>query len=575
MIKSITSKLTVKSQTLIIVAIGITIMMLLTSLFTTHVVNSQSRTLMLKNAIQIAEGLAKQSVFPVLSGSQTNAETAVEQVIGFETVEAVQILLADQSLFLSKSDSHSNESITISEPRKLNKLITAQLISEQAEYWLVAAPVRVVTKNEDDLLGIESEFSEDDLFTIDQKPLDSDNNHSSYLDNSYHLELITSLSNDSVPTKRNDMSAAELGFNVSNTSIIGYVLVRYSKVFLTQSQNQLTITIALIAVFSVIALCTLLYTVLFKLFKPLYKLAATMQQAQDTTAHTYASIEGAIEIRNMANAYNKMMAVLEQHEDNITSHRDQLEQEVETRTKELVQARDSALTASRHKSEFMANMSHELRTPIQSIIGYSELINEELELEGHFELVDDLDKVTNNAQRLLGMINSLLDLAKIEAGKHDINIIEVDVSQLKQDIQDVISPLAQHNNNQFEITIEHGITRLQTDKEKLEQVLINLLSNACKFTEQGSVALNIYSQMQHVYYEITDTGIGLSHEQQQYIFDEFVQVDGGQDRKFSGTGLGLAICKKFVQLMHGKISVKSEEGKGASFVVILPLNYIS
>lgn len=266
-----------------------------------------------------------------------------------------------------------------------------------------------------------------------------------------------------------------------------------------------------------------------------------------------------------------MMTVLDQQDAILKHHRDQLEQEVNSRTKELVVARDFAITANRHKSEFIANMSHELRTPIQSIIGYGELVIEELELEGNFELIDDMDKIAKNSQRLLSMINSLLDLAKIESGKVELHESQISLTELKTNLLDTIQPLAQKNNNRFDIIQHCESEYLTVDKEKLEQVLLNLLSNACKFTQQGKITLTIRSKNNEIFFEIKDSGIGLSIEQQDYIFDEFRQVDASQTRKFSGTGLGLAISKRFVKLMNGEISVTSKLGYGANFTVKLPL----
>ena len=219
----------------------------------------------------------------------------------------------------------------------------------------------------------------------------------------------------------------------------------------------------------------------------------------------------------------------------------------------------------------MANMSHELRTPIQSIIGYGELVIEELELEGNFDLIDDMDKISKNSQRLLLMINSLLDLAKIEAGRIELFPTDVNIAELKVNLLDTIEPLAQKNNNLFTINQTTNLQQFTADKEKLEQVMLNLLSNACKFTEKGQVTLTISDDGISLFFEIADTGIGLSKEQQNYIFDEFRQVDSSQSRKFSGTGLGLAISKRFVELMQGNISVESELNQGASFTVSLPL----
>ncbi|WP_048695806.1 sensor histidine kinase [Catenovulum maritimum] len=514
--KLINPNFSIKSQAIGIVVTGVAIMMVMLSLLTSQTVNKQSRDLMLKNAFQITEGLAKQTVFPLLSGSEFNAKAAMEQVEGFQSVIAARLTKEDHSTFsllgeIPKSLKQQNKSIT-----------KTQIVAETENYWLVASPISLQSEDNE----LEDEFA----FSFE--------------------------------TESNQKQAAE---------IIGYAEVYFSKSNLISAQKRITFTITLIGFSSVFALGVLLYFALVKLFKPLDSLASTMALAQQTTDHHFAEVSGAKELREMAKSYNQMMEVLEKHEESITKHRDQLEKEVEIRTKELVQARDSALTASRHKSEFMANMSHELRTPIQSILGYGELITEELEIEGNFELIDDMDKVTKNAQRLLVMINSLLDLAKIEAGKQDLNDIDLSIEKLANDLNDVIPPLAAKNNNQFNITNLAQQTHFISDKEKLEQVLINLLSNACKFTENGAVNLFIKTEHQHIYFEIQDTGIGLSQEQQDYIFEEFRQVDSGQSRKFSGTGLGLAISKKFIELMNGRIQVSSELGKGATFTVILPL----
>ncbi len=510
----ITSKLSIKSQAIAIVITGIILMMVILSLVTTQAVNQQSRQLMLKNAFQITQGLAKQSVFPILSGSNQNAQSAMEQVIGFQSVMAARLLLEDeQSEFIRGGHA---EFPNANVHRKTEQ---AEVIAESPAYWLVTAPVI-----------LESDVSDDDEFELGV---------SSY---------------------------------TQGEKLLGYAQVLYSKQNLVQAQTRINFTISLIGIISVCTLSLLLYIALVKLFRPLDNLAQTMALAQETTEHTYAEEVGAKELREMAYSYNNMMRVLEQHEDKLTLHRDVLEKEVQIRTRELVQARDSALTASRHKSEFMANMSHELRTPIQSILGYGELINESLMLEDNFELLDDMDKITKNAERLLIMINNLLDLAKIEAGKHDINLVEINMEKVVSDLYDVIPPLASKNNNQFQIESSVDDFIFVTDKDKLEQTLINLLGNACKFTENGQVSLAIRKTSQHLKFSVKDTGIGLSQAQQKFIFEEFRQVDSGQNRKFSGTGLGLAISQKFVELLGGRIEIKSELGQGAVFTVILPIN---
>ncbi len=507
------SNISIKNQVISFMVIAITLMTIAMSLVTTTGVNQQYKQLMLKNAFQISEGLAKQAVFSILSGSEQNAQEAMNQVLGFQSVLSAQLRLEDQSIFYTLGE-YPNINNDYQQQAVEQTIITI----ETEQYWLIKTPIKVLpdaTSNE------ESEF--------------------------------------------------ELEINTSEEQVIGYAEVIYSKEYLFEAQTQVNLLISIVGVTSVILLAIILRFGLLKLLSPLGELAHTMQKSKASGEHILANVAGAKEIQNMALAYNNMMKVLDQQDNDLKLHRDRLEIEVDNRTAELVHARDAALTASRHKSEFMANMSHELRTPIQSIIGYSELVTEELELEANFELIDDMDKIAKNSHRLLFMINSLLDLAKIEAGKIEVSKADVALTDIVTNISDTVTPLAQTNKNQFTIEQQSKLQRIHIDKEKLEQVLLNLLSNACKFTQEGQITLKIMHDERFIHFEIKDTGIGLSNEQQNYIFDEFRQVDSSQSRKFSGTGLGLAISKRFIELMNGKINVVSKLGQGATFTISIPL----
>ena len=509
------SNKSIKNQVIRFMILGITLMTVTISVVTTLGVNFQSQQMMLNNAFQITEGLAKQTVFSLLSGSSQNAQEAMKQVQGFQSVVAARLSL----------DNHQDFLIIGSYPTDVtngsSNIFTTQVIQETEDYWLIKTPIKELTQ---------SVFNEED-------------------EGEFEFELDTEKADE---------------------KIIGYAEVIYSKEKLHEAQQQVTSLIAIVGLLSVTILSIILRFGLLKLFQPLAMIANIMKKSQKSGEHLSAEVKGAKEIQDIASAYNNMMAVLEQQEHDLVTHRDQLEVEVGIRTEELVKARDTALIASQHKSEFMANMSHELRTPIQSIIGYGELVIEELELEGNFDLIDDMDKISKNSQRLLNMINSLLDLAKIEAGKLDINLSEIVIDELVINLLDTIGPLAQKSHNTFKINQDCSLTSITNDRDKIEQLLLNLLSNACKFTNKGQVNLSIKNDETHIYFEVQDTGIGLSKEQQDYIFDEFRQVDSSQSRKFSGTGLGLAISQRFVELMHGSISVESELDKGATFKVALP-----
>ena len=239
---------------------------------------------------------------------------------------------------------------------------------------------------------------------------------------------------------------------------------------------------------------------------------------------------------------------------------------------EVVAARDRALEANRAKSVFLANMSHELRTPLNAVIGYSELIEEECEDLGQTSFVPDLKKIQNSARHLLQLINGILDLSKIEAGKMDIHIEDVQVSSMIRDIVTIINPLLDKNSNTLTVEGVDTSVKMQTDLTKVRQILFNLLSNATKFTNNGKINLNVKRDgSDFIVFSVTDTGIGVKPEHMDKLFREFSQADSGTTRKFGGTGLGLSISKRFSEMLGGGITVESEYGKGSTFTVRLPI----
>ncbi len=241
---------------------------------------------------------------------------------------------------------------------------------------------------------------------------------------------------------------------------------------------------------------------------------------------------------------------------------------------ELAQARDQALSASRVKSQFLANMSHELRTPLNAIIGYSEMLIEEAE-EGMSaeELTADLSKVLNAGRHLLGLINDILDLSKIEAGKMEVFFEDVPLRGLLDESLEMIKPLARERGNTVGLRyeLEHEVVR--ADQTRLKQVVFNLLNNANKFTEDGTIDVHVREEAdaEGYFIAVQDTGIGMSAEQMSGLFRPFQQADASTTRKYGGTGLGLTISQRFCELMGGKITVQSVEGEGSTFVVRLPL----
>jgi len=279
----------------------------------------------------------------------------------------------------------------------------------------------------------------------------------------------------------------------------------------------------------------------------------------------------ALEIQQIAGVYNQMISSLGERDQRLRGQRDLLETEVALRTSELIQARDAALEANRHKSEFLANITHELRTPLQSILGYTELIKETLEDECIEDCDDDVEKITRNAQHLLTLINSILDIAKIEAGKMEVKHQLINLGELVNDAAATVKPLVDNNNNQLLINAASIKELVYIDEQKVFQILLNLLSNAAKFTSNGTVSVDVVITNMVLKITVRDTGIGISEEQQKLIFEPFRQVDGSESRKFVGTGLGLSIVIRLTELLDGKVELSSKIDVGSSFTVTIPL----
>jgi GAF domain-containing protein/CheY-like chemotaxis protein len=242
--------------------------------------------------------------------------------------------------------------------------------------------------------------------------------------------------------------------------------------------------------------------------------------------------------------------------------------------REIADKRAELEVASRHKSEFLANMSHELRTPLNAIIGYSEMLEEDAaDLDGG-RLVPDLQKINAAGKHLLELINAVLDLSKIEAGKMDLYVEEFEVARLIQDIAAVIRPLAEKNGNRLEVAEDTAAGTMRADMTKLRQALFNLLSNACKFTERGIVSLrasrDTVENEDWLTFRVSDTGIGMTPEQMTRLFQEFSQADAATTRRFGGTGLGLALSRRLCRMMGGDVTVESEPGRGSTFTIRLP-----
>ncbi|HTW26655.1 MAG TPA: response regulator [Acetobacteraceae bacterium] len=245
--------------------------------------------------------------------------------------------------------------------------------------------------------------------------------------------------------------------------------------------------------------------------------------------------------------------------------------ELKQRQAEAELARDAAERATRVKSEFLANMSHELRTPLNAIIGYSQILQEDAADAGQEMMVPDLQKIEGAGNHLLRLINDVLDLSKIEAGRMELFIEEIDVPALIAEVRSLVEPLAAREGNRLTVDCPDSSGVITSDTIKLKQSLLNLLSNAAKFTSGGRIGLTVRREAGQIAFTVSDTGIGMTEEQLGRLFQAFSQADSSTTRRYGGTGLGLAITRSFARMLGGDVTVTSRPGEGSAFVLTLPV----
>jgi signal transduction histidine kinase len=287
--------------------------------------------------------------------------------------------------------------------------------------------------------------------------------------------------------------------------------------------------------------------------EPLHSLAAFVEGVTEANLDQCAVVRGTDEIASLARAFNRMLEHL-----SVT----------------LV-SKEKAEQSSLAKSRFLANTSHELRTPLNAIIGYSELLEEECRDRGLDDIVADLQRIRGAGRLLLDLMNEILDYSKLEAGRMTVTLEVVDVALVLDEVAALVDPMARKNGNRMSVVSVAANLHVWADRGRFRQSLLNLASNACRFTEQGSVTLSAQSRSAPgepdcCDIRVTDTGIGIAPAQIGQLFEAFVQVDSSQTRKFGGTGLGLAISRRFCRMMGGDIIVSSQLGLGSEFTITLP-----
>jgi signal transduction histidine kinase len=310
--------------------------------------------------------------------------------------------------------------------------------------------------------------------------------------------------------------------------------------------------------------------------RPIHRLQAGAKSIAEGSLDERIEVRSSDELGALASQFNDMAARLKE------SYAD-LEGKVDLRTKELAASLDElevksvALeAASKHKSEFLASVSHELRTPLNAIIGYSELLQEEARDLEQDAFIPDLDRILLSARHLLGLINDILDLSKIEAGRMTLFVEEFNVQDLVRDVQAVVAPLIEKNKNTLRVHCPASTRSVSADATKVRQSLFNLLSNAAKFTDHGEIRLDVERSAvveggpERITFTVADTGIGMTEEQLGRLFEAFSQAEASTSRRYGGTGLGLNLSRSFCRLMGGDITVTSAPGEGSTFVMTIP-----
>jgi signal transduction histidine kinase/DNA-binding response OmpR family regulator len=372
-----------------------------------------------------------------------------------------------------------------------------------------------------------------------------------------------------------------MGDTARVSTVIGWVAVEMSKHATLQQQRRVILQSSIIAIVGLLVSLLAAIRMGRSIIDPVVSLTKTVEKLERGELSSRADTRADTELLTLEKGINSMARALQMAQENLqeevkeaTSELRQTLIELEKKNQELDIERGKAEEANQSKSQFLANMSHELRTPLNAIIGYSEMLEEEAHQAGDSIYIPDVQKVNTAGKHLLSLINDILDLSKVEAGKMTLYLETADIPSVLKYTASTIRPLAAQNDNELILDCPEDIGSMRMDVTKVRQVLFNLLSNACKFTEHGKIILSVrrleMGNQDWVEFRVADTGIGITPEQMENLFEAFSQADATITKKYGGTGLGLTLCKRLSKLMGGEIDVRSRLGAGSTFIMTLP-----
>ncbi|MFQ5471126.1 MAG: ATP-binding protein [Gammaproteobacteria bacterium] len=501
-----------RRQLLISVTIGVLLLALMGSLTTSWILGQDAYKNLIDRGISITENFARQSELALIFDEGENAKDSALATLAFPDVEHIAIFNREGKSILTEG-SQIPDDLHLGHPDHEDHKLVAHLELETNQLIHIAAPVYAQGSIADESLELNTPATE-------------------YL-GTVHIGM-----------SKTSLKALQKNILLENL-IISFVLATFMVLFLRRLVNRIT--------------------------RPVNDLAEIMFRAEAGEKKVRAKIKGPSEVAHMAEAFNKMISTLEERGNFLRNQKLLLEEEVQERTKELCHARDQAIIASKHKSEFLAIMSHELRTPMNSIIGFTEMAIDELHEIEEYQIAKGLQKVMGATEHLLDMIDNILNLTKIEAGRMDLLIEPVELKYPVDEVASTIQPIIKKNGNELVVEVNDTGGNMMIDEGKLRQILLNLLSNASKFTKNGKITLLANHDGKSLHISVTDTGIGMTEEQCSHIFEEFKQADMSTTRNYGGTGLGLSICQRFCTLMGGAIAVTSKPDEGTCFTVDIPL----